>query len=268
MQIDPKKLTPEQKDRLDNYKHQKQVETLLSDVADMVQSLYQLTDDNTKVDALKVKSFGSLLVKMKEDLSKLASKEDKEYPDYAKPVVEAVEKLEKAFKKINFSPNITVDAPPVNVSSPSVNVDLKGVEKEVKKIPKAFDEAIAKIPQPVIPEQIDRWDEVLEALSGIEVAARLKPQMPTTLKVTNPDGSDIGGGGGATGTELQAYTLVQDDENATYEYYGYVKSDGSWCIKRVTISTNYSEFVIGASAYATAWTNRASQTYDDYWDVF
>lgn len=81
----------------------------------------------------------------------------------------------------------------------------------------------------------------------------------------NPDSVPTFSGGG---TALAEYQLVQDDENATYEYYGYVKSDGSWCIKRVTISTNYSEFVIGASAYATAWTNRASQTYDDYWDVF
>jgi len=67
---------------------------------------------------------------------------------------------------------------------------------------------------------------------------------------------------------ISAYTLIQDEETATYEYYGYVKADGSWCIKRVTISTAYSQYVIGASDYATAWTNRASQTYDDYWDVF
>lgn len=81
----------------------------------------------------------------------------------------------------------------------------------------------------------------------------------------NPDSVPTFSGGG---NALSSYALVQDDENATYEYYGYVKDDGSWCIKRVTISTNYSEFVTGASNYATAWTNRASQTYADYWTTF
>lgn len=74
--------------------------------------------------------------------------------------------------------------------------------------------------------------------------------------------------GGSSSSGISAYTLVQDEETATYEYYGYVKADGSWCIKRVTISTAYSQYVIGATDYTTAWTNRASQTYDDYWDVF
>lgn len=81
---------------------------------------------------------------------------------------------------------------------------------------------------------------------------------------------ELGGGSSSSGLSkaLDEYQLVQDDENATYEYYGYTKGDGSWCIKRVTISINYSEFVTGGSAYTTAWTNRASQTYSDYWITF
>ena len=75
---------------------------------------------------------------------------------------------------------------------------------------------------------------------------------------------------GGSSNALATYALVQDDDtsSASYEYYGYVDADQNWVIKRVTISSNYSEFVTGTSGYATAWTNRATQTYVDYWSAF
>jgi len=80
-----------------------------------------------------------------------------------------------------------------------------------------------------------------------------------------PYSSTASGGGKAT----DAYYYIQKDtEDATYKYYGYMKDDAGWFIKRITIATNLAEFVKGASGYTTAWTNRASQTYADYAATF
>lgn len=246
----------------ETYKYQKKQEAAVSDIADMVQTLYQLLDDNTKVDALKVKQFGAVLMDIRESLNTI-KKKDVEFPDFAKPIVEAVSKLEKTLGKVEFKPEIKVDAPQVNVDSPSVDVDLKGVEKLLKnEIPKAFKEAIALIPQTEIPEQADRWDEVLEALAGVEIAARLKPQMPTTLKVTNPDGSSIGSLSGSTYYENRNDTTT--DTNLVYlgkALPGSDITDAAWQIKRYNKSTGHMSFADDVTAFTKVWNNRASYTY-------
>jgi hypothetical protein len=80
-----------------------------------------------------------------------------------------------------------------------------------------------------------------------------------------PYSSTASGGGKAT----DAYYYIQKDtDDATYKYYGYMKDDGGWFIKRITIATNLAEFVKGTSGYTSEWTNRASQTYGDYAATF
>jgi hypothetical protein len=66
----------------------------------------------------------------------------------------------------------------------------------------------------------------------------------------------------------EAYAINNKEATATYKYFGFQKSDGGWYIMRKTIATNIFEYVAGASAYSTAWTNRASQTYTDYATAF
>ena len=68
--------------------------------------------------------------------------------------------------------------------------------------------------------------------------------------------------------ETGAYSIANKEATATYKYFGFQKSDGGWYIMRKTIATNIFEYVAGASAYSTAWTNRASQTYTDYATAF
>jgi hypothetical protein len=71
------------------------------------------------------------------------------------------------------------------------------------------------------------------------------------------------------GNATALYTYVQKDtDGTTYKYYGYMKSDGGWYIKRITISTNLAEFVTGASDYSTNWTGRAGLSYTPYSDAF
>jgi len=94
---------------------------------------------------------------------------------------------------------------------------------------------------------------------------------PVTL-VDNGDGTyslSSTGGGGSTGLATNAYYYIQKDtSDATYKYYGYMKNDGAWFIKRITIATNLAEFETGASAYTTGWTNKAAGSYVDYATAF
>lgn len=71
--------------------------------------------------------------------------------------------------------------------------------------------------------------------------------------------------GGAKPTDV--YALSNIDDSTTTEYYGYEDADGNWYIKKLDTS-NAITFAAGTSNYATAWTNRASQTYASYKDTF
>lgn len=57
----------------------------------------------------------------------------------------------------------------------------------------------------------------------------------------------------------------EDHTSATVNYYGYIARDssGAWMITKVDMSTAVYAYtyVVGTTGFATAWTNRASQTY-------
>lgn len=217
----------------ETYKQNEKMIELLSDVADISQEMLGVLDNEAKSGDYKNQHYGALIVDIREKLTKLVDKKV-EFPDNS-DVVKSISSLEKKLDKIKFNPEIKVDAPQVNVDSPSVSVDLKGVEKILKtEMPKAFKQALSAIPNVEIPEQIDRWDEVIEALAGVEVAARLKPQMPTTLKVTNPDGSNIGGL--TVGVDYDYLDVQQTDaDTETFVY----KLGGSGGTTVRTIVVNY-----------------------------
>lgn len=187
-QPDPMKLTEEQRDKLDKWNQNKQMITHLSDVADMTQDMLSLLSDGNKEDKQAVKKFGALMVDMRDSLVALKDKEAPETPDTAKPVVDAMFKLEKALtdaiKAIDVKPNVSVGAPQVNVDSPVVDVDLSGVEKALKTdLPKAFKDFLKLIPKP---EKFDPkpllkvWEGISKQLESIETATRMKPQFPVS----------------------------------------------------------------------------------------
>lgn len=190
-------LTPEQRDKLEKYQQAETQLQTLEDIAKMTQEIINIVDDSGNVDKI-----GTLLIDIRETLGGLRDKEAPETPDYAKPVVDAVSKLEKALsasiKGIDIKPQIKVDAPAVNVSPPSV--DLKGVEKAVDKLSGSFKDAIKliKIPENDDSALTEIMSNVLDQLSSIDKGVRTKPQAPNTIKVTNPDGSVISGGGSGT----------------------------------------------------------------------
>lgn len=255
-EINRAKLTEEQRAKLEQYQQAETQLQTLEDIAKMTQEIINIVDDSGNVDKI-----GTLLIDIRETLGGLRDKEAPETPDYAKPVVDAVSKLEKALsasiKGIDVKPQIKVDAPAVNVNPPSV--DLKGVEKAVSGLSKSFKDAIKGIPK--APDTdfkplLSAWEGISAQLTSLENTTRMKPQAPTTLKVTNPDGSNVGGG--------TVWGLNDKEDTGTYVYYGFSAADGSWKILRKTIATNVFRYSTGASDYSTAWTNRASQSYATY----
>ena len=56
---------------------------------------------------------------------------------------------------------------------------------------------------------------------------------------------------------------VVDVANAEggYNYYGNIRKNGEWAIMRENTAQTQYRFKLGASNYATNWTNRASLTY-------
>lgn len=176
---------------------------LLTDIADISQELLGVSDKNKDTLAKSLPALGALLTDAREQLIKLNS-------ETSKAMLAATDKLSKAittsmkgldvapvFKpefKPEFKPNIKVESPDVHVPAPQVTVDMKEIQKILKTdVPKAFKEAIALIPETVIPEAPDRWDEVLEWLQSIDTASRLKPVFPNQLTVVNPNGAAVGG---------------------------------------------------------------------------
>jgi hypothetical protein len=91
LEPDLTKLTPEQRDKLDNYNSTQKQLRHLSDIADMVQELVTMADDNDDS-----KEMGAILLDIRESLAEIKSKEDPETPDFSKPVVDAISKLETA----------------------------------------------------------------------------------------------------------------------------------------------------------------------------
>ena len=196
--IDKTKLTPEQQDKLDTYyQTQDQLKTL-QDLADMTHELVNLATD-TKENTGKLEALGAVLTDAREQLVKLNAKEAPDAPEFAKPINDMVVRLEKALKALDVKPQVNIAAPNVDVAAPDLTEFTRILRTE---IPKAFDKAIKSIPkvevsQPDNSELLKAWEGIAEQLTSIDNATRMKP-LPGTIKVTNPDGSVISGGGGGT----------------------------------------------------------------------
>lgn len=229
-------LTPEQRDKLEKYQQAETQLQTLEDIAKMTQEIINIVDDSGNVDKI-----GTLLIDIRETLGGLRDKEAPETPDYAKPVVDAVSKLEKALsasiKGIDVKPQIKVDAPAVNVSPPSV--DLKGVEKAVDKLSGSFKDAIKliKIPENDDSALTEIMSNVLDQLSSIDKGVRTKPQAPNTIKVTNPDGTNVGGGKLVTVPFDYVGVAYPNSTTETYTY----KTGGSGGTTVATVTVVYTD---------------------------
>lgn len=65
---------------------------------------------------------------------------------------------------------------------------------------------------------------------------------------------------------LEGYSLNNYEATGGSEYIGMENADGAWVIKQYTSGTML--YAKGTSGYTTAWTNKASQTYDTFNNTF
>ena len=65
---------------------------------------------------------------------------------------------------------------------------------------------------------------------------------------------------------LTTYRLTDMVTGTTTEYYGYTDKDGNWYIMQLTGTT--ARYCKGAESYTTNWTNRASLSYDYFYNIF
>jgi hypothetical protein len=241
---------------------QKQL-AILSDVADMLQDLLRTVDEETKTGHKTTQNMGALLMDIRDSLSVLKDKQAPAAPDFASPVVAAVEKLETALNKIEvkpeFKPTVKVDSPSVTVTAPKL--DLKGIEKILRTdIPQAFAEAIAAIPEPPVQdnrEQLGMLQGIIEQLGSIDTATRMKPTFPRVMEVT-----------GAVDTSSPTYATRIDDSVTNITYIGKAPtgSDPSasvWQIQKIDeTSGTVITWASGNANFINAWDDRATLTYN------
>ncbi len=67
---------------------------------------------------------------------------------------------------------------------------------------------------------------------------------------------------------LAHYKLDDFDVASDPKYLGYQDKDGNYYIIRYNIASPDVGYTKGASAYSTAWTNRASESYSDFASTF
>lgn len=250
---------------------------VLSDLAVITQESLNVLDAIEKSGQTNAKQYGALLTDIREKLSSLDGKEAPETPDYAKPVLDGIKQLEKALtasiKGIDVKPVVNVpklDAPAVNVTPPSI--DLKGVEKILKTdLPKAFKEAIKLIPKDKEDKDYtQKFDEMLDWLKSIDTASRKYPQAPTTVKVTNTDGTAIGS---STSKATAAYSIVAISDDGTYKYFWFEDADLNYYIMRKTLATSVFTYTKGTGGYSAVYQSSilgpsGSPTFSSYGNTF
>ena len=73
---------------------------------------------------------------------------------------------------------------------------------------------------------------------------------------------------GSLRTDLLArYRCADIDKTGDPQYFGFVDADGAWYIMELTIDTSI-RYCKGDDGYTLAWTNRGTNTYGYYYNIF
>jgi len=163
--------------------------------------------------------------------------------DKTNDVITSVKNLEKAVKGLKLAPSISVAPTPV---------DLSGIEKAISEIPSKIE-----IPQTVIPEQdnTDLMSAINQTTEAIKNIIFPVAEYPTTVKVTNPDGSNIGE---ASFTERYDYDATSTIYVGTANI-GTASSATGWTITKYDLSD--SNNASGKVATDVSWDNRTTGSY-------
>lgn len=185
MEVDRRKLTPDQVAQLDQYQADQDQLQAIKNLGDVLEHLTIAVTEGNDQGQAATDQFGPLLVHIKETLDALKTKEDPQLPDYAKPVVDALSSLETSLKEaiagIDTKPEVSLPAPVVNVDGPKI--DLSKVASALKTdIPAAFEAAIKLVPpapdnQPLV-DELGKLGRLLEEVRDRPIPL---PSMPSNV---------------------------------------------------------------------------------------
>jgi uncharacterized phage infection (PIP) family protein YhgE len=119
---------------------------------------------------------------------------------------------------------------------------------------------------PVVLVDKDRkgfYDAIQQFFSGGGGGFPSRLTKDDSVKVVNPDGTPISID--LDNIEIEAapiFDIRNIEEDSTYKYFGFEQRGGTnWRIMRKTLATNTFMYATGTTGYATAWTNRAGESY-------
>lgn len=195
--------------------------------------------------------------------------------DFSKDVVDAIEKWQiDTIKAIRAIPepkegkDYTSQFKSLTSEIKGSKVDISGVLSLLSKISsKEID--LSGLSE--ISEKLDKLDKLAEKIEDTKFEIPRKFIHKDGIKVSvDRVATGVGTSGDTSGTSedpLIKYKFSDTDDDASPNYYGATDVDGAYYILKQDTSAGTLRYTTGASAYATAWSNRASESYDYLFNV-
>ena len=161
-------------------------------------------------------------------------------------------------------PNVYV--PDIHIPETSVNIDLDRVIKALEPLKFISDRPNKAISVRIAAADGKRFLDVLEKIKETN-----ERQVQAFANSTGLSKKDFTNAIRNVDDVLAPYKITDKDDDASPNYYGFTKPDGSWYILKETVSAGADtyRYAVGTSAYTTNWTNRAtSVTYSYFYEVF
>jgi hypothetical protein len=208
-------------------------------------------------------------------------KEDKDYTDQFKSMVDAIGSLEQIVKDKDLS--VTVQereqpAPVVNIDKP----DLEPIRKEITNVAKCVKGIVIpeyKTDNAEVEKLLKKSNKLLSDLldkptgggggGGSSWVAVDNNGIPIPIQLDN-GAVPITGSITASASTLADFS-VNDIEDGATSYFGYTKPDGTWLVKSLTAtSVSYATVTNNGAvtAYTDAWGDRAILTYGRFDEAF
>lgn len=257
-------------------------------IVEALEAIREAVEDKEGVEEVTVKNITDAKADLTEVVSVLKdilNKEEKdiEFPEQkevefdTKPIIKALEKIEKCIPKYEQKEaadyTAILNKAVALLERPDEKTDLSKIEKSLDAIAKTEDMAV-----------IAEWLKVIAVKEAPEF-----PDFPRDkdgIPYFNPTRVGSGGSGNSTTTNVAGEAINPATEETlqstlfnyklarlpvpgdTLIYLGYLDKDGNWYITEIDEDNGTQKYVKGTSGFTTAWSNRASNTYLDFDSIF
>jgi hypothetical protein len=178
---------------------------------------------------------------------------------------------------LNVNPIVNVPAPIVNIAPseapvvnipqalpPIVDLDLSSLLSALKPLG-----LLSRDPNKPITVRMSDGRSFIDAIASVlkDNGERLATVVSTSYGLTK---DEYKAATRELGDPTTTYKATDVDADASPNYYGFTDQYGGWYIMKETLSTGADtyRYCKGSSAYTTAWTNRDTQIYDYFYEVF